>query len=35
MKSFKDIGIIVRLNDWVAKDINDDRFITEFDANVE
>ena len=33
MKSFKDIGIIVRLNDWVAKDINDDRFITEFDAN--
>lgn len=33
MKSFKDIGIIVRLNDWAAKDINDDRFITEFDAN--
>ncbi|HRD09700.1 MAG TPA: type I pullulanase [Candidatus Nanopelagicaceae bacterium] len=33
MKNFKDIGIIVRLNDWVAKDINDDRFITEFDAN--
>jgi pullulanase len=32
MKSFKDIGIIVRLNDWAAKDINDDRFITEFDA---
>ena len=32
MKSFKDIGIIVRLNDWTAKDINDDRFITEFDA---
>ncbi|NDA96160.1 MAG: hypothetical protein EBY03_08590, partial [Actinobacteria bacterium] len=33
MKSFKDLGIIVRLNDWAAKDINDDRFITEFDAN--
>jgi len=32
MKSFKDIGIIVRLNDWTAKDINDDRFITEFDT---
>ncbi|MFM8844238.1 MAG: type I pullulanase, partial [Actinomycetota bacterium] len=33
MKSFKDIGIIVRLNDWAAKDIESDRFITEFDAN--
>ena len=33
MKNFKDIGVIVRLNDWAAKDINDDRFITEFDAN--
>ena len=33
MKNFKDVGIIVRLNDWAAKDINDDRFITEFDAN--
>ena len=33
MKNFKDIGIIVRLNDWVAKDINDDRFITEFDSS--
>ena len=33
MKNFKDIGIIVRLNDWAAKDVNDDRFITEFDAN--
>ena len=33
MKTFKDVGIIVRLNDWAAKDINDDRFITEFDAN--
>ena len=33
MKSFKDVGIIVRLNDWAAKDIDDDRFITEFDAN--
>jgi len=33
MKSFKDIGVIVRLNDWSAKDIDDDRFITEFDPN--
>ncbi|MFM8751688.1 MAG: type I pullulanase, partial [Actinomycetota bacterium] len=33
MKSFKDIGIIVRLNDWAAKDIESDLFITEFDAN--
>ena len=33
MKNFKDIGIIVRLNDWAAKDVNDDRFITEFDAS--
>lgn len=33
MKNYKDLGIIVRLNDWVAKDVNDDRFITEFDAN--
>ncbi|MFM7873810.1 MAG: pullulanase-associated domain-containing protein, partial [Actinomycetota bacterium] len=33
MNSFKDVGIIVRLNDWAAKDIDDDRFITEFDAN--
>ena len=33
MKNFKDVGIIVRLNDWAAKDINDDRFITEFDPN--
>jgi pullulanase len=33
MSSFKDIGIIVRLNDWSAKDISDDRFISKFDAN--
>ncbi len=33
MKNFKDLGIIVRLNDWAAKDVNDDRFITEFNAN--
>jgi len=33
MKNFKDIGIIVRLNDWAAKDINDDRFITDFDSS--
>lgn len=33
MSSFKDIGIIVRLNEWSAKDVDTDRFITEFDAN--
>ena len=33
MSSFKDIGLIVRLNDWSAKDISDDRFISKFDAN--
>ena len=33
MKSFEDIGIIVRLNDWVQKDIEVDRFISTFDAN--
>lgn len=33
MRDFKDIGIIVRLNDWAAKDVDNDRFITEFDAN--
>lgn len=33
MSTFKDVGIIVRLNDWAAKDISDDRFITKFDAN--
>lgn len=33
MTSFKDIGIIVRLNDWSAKDIDEDRFITKFDAS--
>ena len=33
MKSFDDIGIIVRLNDWVEKDVGADRFISTFDAN--
>ena len=33
MSSFKDVGIIVRLNDWAQKDIADDRFITKFDGN--
>ena len=33
MSTFKDVGIIVRLNDWSAKDISDDRFISKFDAN--
>ena len=33
MKNFKDVGIIVRLNEWSSKDIGDDRFITKFDAN--
>lgn len=33
MSSFKDVGIIVRLNDWSAKDVSDDRFINKFDAN--
>ena len=32
MSSFKDVGIIVRLNDWAQKDVADDRFITKFDA---
>ena len=33
MKSFDDIGIIVRLNGWAEKDIGDDRFINKFDVN--
>ena len=33
MKDYKNLGIIVRLNDWAAKDVNDDRFINEFDSN--
>jgi len=33
MNGFEDVGIIVRLNDWAAKDIGDDRFISTFDAN--
>ena len=33
MSSFKDIGIIVRLNDWAQKDISDDRFINKFKSD--
>ena len=33
MKDYKNLGIIVRLNDWAAKDVNDDRFINDFDSN--
>lgn len=33
MQNFENIGIIMRLNNWVAKDTPDDRFITNFDAN--
>lgn len=32
MKSFDDIGVIVRLNDWAAKDVETDRFISTFDS---
>lgn len=32
MSAFKDIGIIVRLNDWAQKDVSEDRFITKFDS---
>ena len=32
MKSFDDIGVIVRLNDWAAKDVEADRFISTFDS---
>lgn len=33
MQNFDNVGFIVRLNDWAAKDISSDRFITNFDAN--
>ena len=33
MKGFDDVGIIVRLNEWAAKDVSTDRFIKTFDAN--
>ena len=33
MSAFKDVGIIVRLNDWSAKDTSDDRYVSQFDAN--
>lgn len=33
MANFDNVGFIVRLNNWSSKDISDDRFITNFDAN--
>lgn len=33
MQNFDNVGFIVRLNNWAAKDISSDRFITNFDAN--
>jgi pullulanase len=33
MQSFDNLGFIVRLNSWASKDISDDRFINNFDAN--
>lgn len=33
MQNFDNVGFIVRLNSWASKDISDDRFITNFDAN--
>jgi len=33
MQNYNSIGIIVRLNNWAAKDIVFDRFITNFDTN--
>lgn len=33
MQNFDNVGFIVRLNNWVSKDISDDRFISNFDAN--
>ena len=32
MDSFENIGFIIRLNNWVSKDISDDRFITNFNS---
>lgn len=29
----EEIGIIVRLNEWLAKDVTDDRFITKFESD--
>ena len=33
MQNFDNVGFIVRLNNWSSKDISDDRFINNFDAN--
>ena len=33
MQNFDNVGFIVRLNNWVSKDISDDRFISNFDTN--
>jgi pullulanase len=33
MQNFDNLGFIVRLNNWTSKDISDDRFINNFDAN--
>ena len=33
MSSFENLGFIVRLNSWAAKDIDADRFISNFNAN--
>lgn len=33
MGNFDNVGFIVRLNSWASKDISDDRFINNFDAN--
>ncbi len=33
MTNFENLGFIVRLNSWAAKDIEVDRFITNFNAN--
>lgn len=33
MGNFDNVGFIVRLNSWASKDISDDRFISNFDAN--
>ncbi len=33
MQNFDNVGFLVRLNNWSSKDISDDRFISNFDAN--
>ncbi len=33
MAEFKDLGFIVRLNQWAAKDVTADRFVSGWDAN--